>query len=356
MGLQDMVVFNSRGWWDDWISKMARFDSFEELEQLSLPEVNVTAEGWRVLRNHAISDPVVLSELTSNERLDGRPEKLLLKPGVPVSVSFSSDLAFSHTFEMPRVARNNLSEIVELERARVTPFTCENSISYFAAENLENGLNKCRVSLLILHRDVLPPVILAIEAAGTTCAATFMRGNSGYPIRFAMALDGRRFHEARIQSLWKLVVICGCLALLGFALLLSAIEIRSDRMLATIERESQNLQADAQQVKKSLQHLRTNVASRQTLFAEQNASMQRVQVIEEMSRILPEDTFLVSLDVKRGQGNADGFALAPESLISLLEASPVLKNVQFNAPVIKSPNENKSSFSIKFDLEGSLAE
>ncbi|GEM_PF-6095704 len=346
-----MVVFNSREKWNDWVGQIARYDSFQELERLRLAEVVVTAEGWRVLRNHALADSIVGSELAASELLSAETVSLALNRGESVAVSFSSDLAFSHTFLIPRAARNKLAKIVELERTRVTPFSNENSISYFTIADQPGDSRSCETSLLALRHDVLAPIKFAIEAAGAKCAATFIRDLSGRPVRCAMAPDSQLFRAYKIKDLWKFVGYCSCAALLGFTLLFAAIEISSNRILLSIENDSQSLQADALLVRKSIEGLKANSDARQALFAEHDASVRRIQVLEEMSRLLPEDAFLVSLSVRQGQGSAEGYASAPESLISLLEASPVLKNVQFNAPVVKNPSESKSSFSIKFDME-----
>ena len=76
-----------------------------------------------------------------------------------------------------------------------------------------------------------------------------------------------------------------------------------------------------------------------------------VAVIEELSRILPDDAYVNGISIDTGRVVADGAAAAPEPLIALFEASPHFSNVSFNAPVFRNPGEAKSRFSIKLELE-----
>ena len=72
-------------------------------------------------------------------------------------------------------------------------------------------------------------------------------------------------------------------------------------------------------------------------------------LVEELSRLLPDDAFLEALTIDGKSMVIEGQATSPEGLISRLEASPLLSNVAFAAPVYRNPADAQSHFSIRME-------
>lgn len=69
-------------------------------------------------------------------------------------------------------------------------------------------------------------------------------------------------------------------------------------------------------------------------------------IVEEISRLLPDEAYLETLSFDSGVIVIEGQAATPESLISALEGSDLFAEVAFAAPVYRNTGETRSHFSI----------
>lgn len=73
-------------------------------------------------------------------------------------------------------------------------------------------------------------------------------------------------------------------------------------------------------------------------------------VLDELSRIVPSQAYLLNLRYREGTVELQGSADTASNLVPLLERSPVFKNVGFTAPTNRG-RDNKETFSLKAELE-----
>jgi general secretion pathway protein L len=60
-----------------------------------------------------------------------------------------------------------------------------------------------------------------------------------------------------------------------------------------------------------------------------------VEIIDEISRILPDHTWIARLDLKGSELQLQGQSSAASSLIRIIESSPWFENVRFASPVVQ---------------------
>ena len=75
-----------------------------------------------------------------------------------------------------------------------------------------------------------------------------------------------------------------------------------------------------------------------------------LRVLDELSRIVPNNAYFSNLRYKTGALEVQGSAENASSLIPLLERSPIFENVGFNAPSNRG-RDNRETFSLKADFE-----
>jgi Tfp pilus assembly protein PilN len=84
----------------------------------------------------------------------------------------------------------------------------------------------------------------------------------------------------------------------------------------------------------------------------------KVEVLEELTRVLPETTWIWNLKYNGKEIELSGFADSASDLIPLLDKSPLFEKVEFMAPVTKEMqmrgdgNKEKERFKIKARIEG----
>jgi general secretion pathway protein L len=89
-----------------------------------------------------------------------------------------------------------------------------------------------------------------------------------------------------------------------------------------------------------------------------SGEISKVQLLEELTRVLPETTWIWNLKYNGKEIELSGFADSASDLIPLLDRSPFFEKVEFMAPVTKEMqmradgNKEKERFKIKARIEG----
>jgi general secretion pathway protein L len=82
-------------------------------------------------------------------------------------------------------------------------------------------------------------------------------------------------------------------------------------------------------------------AASQFLVEKKASDMMIVELVDEISRILPDHTWITRLDLSGEQLQIQGQSSASSSLIRIIESSPWFENVRFASPVVQiSGTEN----------------
>jgi general secretion pathway protein L len=71
-----------------------------------------------------------------------------------------------------------------------------------------------------------------------------------------------------------------------------------------------------------------------------------VEVLDEITRTLPDDTWLLQLVFRDGTLRISGYSENPSALIRLLEQSALLTEVRFSSPVTMDPRLGRERFNI----------
>jgi general secretion pathway protein L len=93
------------------------------------------------------------------------------------------------------------------------------------------------------------------------------------------------------------------------------------------------------------------VAGSGYLVRQKQTGLSVLQSINEITRVLPDHTSINRLDVSNSEVQLQGQSSSSAMLISLLESSPILKNVQFRSPVIRIPSTGEERFHLSAETE-----
>ena len=135
----------------------------------------------------------------------------------------------------------------------------------------------------------------------------------------------------------KLVIAAAALPLL---LAGCVVEQRDFEALKEQVRVQQRQINDLKARQEELRNLRTAVAGSPTML----------DVLAELTRVLPTTAHLTQLVARKGAIELSGFADGASGLIQTLEESPMFRNVAFDAP-ITAQGAQKERFKIRMALE-----
>jgi len=71
-----------------------------------------------------------------------------------------------------------------------------------------------------------------------------------------------------------------------------------------------------------------------------------VAVLEDLTQRLPDDAWLTELRLTGSQLSVSGFAARPDALLEVLDASPILREVRFAAPLTRGPRDTADRFQL----------
>jgi Tfp pilus assembly protein PilN len=150
------------------------------------------------------------------------------------------------------------------------------------------------------------------------------------------------------------------MALLGFLVLALIVwgvsfPVKDELRLRQLQAENQKLEPTVEALRREenqLQQLRKE-ANYLNEFEQRRGEV--LKILEELSRLVPTNAYFSNLRYRTGILEVQGSAENASTLIPLLERSPILENVNFNAPSNRG-RDNRETFSLKADLEKVKAE
>jgi Tfp pilus assembly protein PilN len=160
------------------------------------------------------------------------------------------------------------------------------------------------------------------------------------------ALRSRQTPWAYVPAIAFGVVVIALLVGLGFhRMVQERIVIRQlDQQIAALRgpvKRVQDLRAETEAFEKRIRYV-------EGIFRQRDMNM---EVLRELSTILPQDTFITSYDNPNGNITISGASPSPPDLILKLERSPVLMNVVPQGTVFKDQQTGKDRFTFQMKLE-----
>lgn len=275
-------------------------------------------------------------------RAAGNSFRLFL--GVPVAS------VLRRTLSLPLAVEENLRQTLGFELDRYTPFKPDQV--YFDFRLLERDAvgRRLKVELAVIQRSVVEQLAakaatLGLSAAGATLADQ-VAGDGGF-FNFLPATAASARSSSKVW--WRL-------GLLGLATLLLAtllaIPIWQKRAAAIALLEPLALAKAAAQETDTLRDRLDKVVKDYSFLLDMKwGTPSSVLVLDELSKRLPDDTFLAQLDFDGKTLQIQGESASASGLVELLEASPMFKDVGFKAQLTKIQGTANDRFHIVAVLE-----
>ncbi|HSN52984.1 MAG TPA: PilN domain-containing protein, partial [Woeseiaceae bacterium] len=111
--------------------------------------------------------------------------------------------------------------------------------------------------------------------------------------------------------------------------------VHKNRALEALEAQVQAAAAAAREGAELRRDLEKMAAASQFLVDKKAADVMIVELVDEVSRILPDHTWIARLDLSGDELQIQGQSSASASLIRIIESSPWFENVRFASPVVQ---------------------
>jgi general secretion pathway protein L len=263
----------------------------------------------------------------------------------PVAIRLPATSIWRQQLQLPLEAETSLRAILQNALERETPFLAEQVLFDHRIVERDRTLRLLTVEMAIIRRDALQPLLEQANLAGFSprMAGFAIAGEWPPSFSFLPAAPGappvvRRIVLALLAVTAMLAIACAWLW-----------HGHRAAELAMIEREivSARVEADAALALRD----QLDALTRQQAFLERRkAQSGSLELLDELSRLLPDGSWAVELRLQEGNGAVVGFAPSASALIEIFTRSPRLANPKFRSPVTPASQASMERFDIAFTL------
>ncbi|MBV9992288.1 MAG: pilus assembly protein PilM [Alphaproteobacteria bacterium] len=250
---------------------------------------------------------------------------------------------------MPHANERILRSALQYELEKLSPVPPDEVYFDFRVLGRDREANTVEVELRIIRRAIVDDALALCGAAGLSVGAIRFEGDPRPADRNAFPVDraawmrglGRRHAVAALAGL--------ALALLLAVLLASY--LRGAAVLDSLTDELLTEGARASRVEQ-LQHRIDKAGTQLAFLAERKRSPLFVAILADVSRTLPDGSWLTDFSMSGAKIRVGGYSRAASDLIGVFDRSGRFANAQFAAPVTQGPSPGIERFDLSFDVAG----
>ncbi len=274
--------------------------------------------------------------LALRELKDRDPERSELILRLPPQQTLSKVLT------LPLAAEENLRQVLGFEMDQQTPFNAEQVYYDFQVLKKNPAAQQLSVHLTLVPRRFLDGILERLNALGIEFDTVDVAGASSASINL-LPPERRRPRKPTLQRLNLALAGFACLLLIAtLALPLwrkAELEEQLQAEIATVQKEAQSVSTLRKQLDELTQQAHFLAEAKAT-------SPVLIQVLDELTRLLPDGTWLYQLELNGKEVLMQGESPASSTILGLIEASPLFRNVTYRSPV----TQNRATGGERFNL------
>lgn len=286
---------------------------------------------------------------------------------IPVTTSGNEDLQFpdrireiilclppdkvlTSSMTFPLATEENMYAVLGFEMDRQTPFSVDQVYYDYRVTERSSANRTITLDLVVTPRKLLQQLLDALSRVGIHPDVVTTQGQESttlLPVNL-LPKPGRPTRRVIVHRLnTTLAAICALLLLTALALPL----IKKQQQIRQIEPQLTAALAAAGDGIELRQQVEKLTTGSEFLVQKKRSTVSVLQIIAEISRILPDSTWLSKLDIHATEIQIQGQSSAAATLIQLLESSSLLRNARFRSPVVQVPRTSMERFHISVELE-----
>jgi general secretion pathway protein L len=267
----------------------------------------------------------------------------------PAAVRLAPALGLRRLVELPLAAEHDLDQLLRFEMDRLTPFRPEEVMFAHRVVRRDTERKRLVVELQVAPRAMAAPALELAERIGARPVRLELAASGddgGAALNLLPREPAGRQPGSRINRI---------LALLAVALAVAAVVIPLQQQRSTageLERQVAALRGDAEESLRLRERLATLSESARFLAQQKLVRPPAGEILAELTRLVPDQAYVVQLDMRDGAVNLHGFAATASELIAVLEQSPLFRTPQFRSPVTRDAGTDLERFHISVELAG----
>jgi len=248
---------------------------------------------------------------------------------------------------MPLATESNLRQALAYEMDRHTPFKA-NEVFYGwrgLTRDRENG--QLRLELYVVPREGVEAQVEQLKRLGLAPTGVDINSADG-PLGMNLLPEAMRFHIVNQQVRLNWMIAAVTVFLLVFVMVQS-LWLR-EHQVEVINEAIDNVRAEAQAVQQIRKQIDDASEAAGFLQVRKIDNGYKVELLAELTRILPVDTYLDRLSMHDGTIQMQGKSGNAQSLIELINESPYFENASFRGPTRLDNRSGKEIFDLTADV------
>lgn len=249
---------------------------------------------------------------------------------------------------LPAAAADRLRDVVGFEIERQTPFAADGVAFDARVLGRRESDGQLEVELVVVPRSTLDPHLTALGPLASTLAGVDVAAADGAPLGVNLLLPALRRRTADPWRIWNLAL--AALALLGtVALLWQLLDNRrdaADRLQTEIERGA----APARQAAAARAELVALLEGQAFLDRTRAQRPTDVEIIDELSRRLPDGTYLEKLAIEDDRLTLIGLSNEAAALVSRMQGSSLWRAPALAGALMPDPASGRDRFTLTAEL------
>ena len=260
----------------------------------------------------------------------------------PVALRLTPDQVLQKELALPNAVTENLRQVLEFEMEQQTPFHAEQVYFGGIVTGPGTGGSGITVRLAAVPKETVDHATAALEKMGLAPALVGVGETQS-------RIDRRINLAAHVGTSGGLSRRDGFLMVLVAILIVAALTVpgfKYDIARARVEGQIADLSPSANKALGLRQKIETALAGAGTVARAKQATPSAVRLLEELSARLPDETWLVQMNLVGGEVTIEGTSPSATALASILEASSLIESVRFQTPITRNNITDREQFNL----------
>ncbi len=258
------------------------------------------------------------------------------------------DEILSKQLSLPLTSEANLHEILGFEMDRQTPFSAEQVYYDSRVVTYDHEQEKIQLELFVIPRERVDNLLREIRSLRLQITKVCITRDGDMVDNIdLLPVSERRRDNHRIDMQTQVLLAA------TFVLFLATLYVpvfQQQGILENLEQELDRSRAMAKEVQPLINEKESILVRNQFLTEKQQSRVYTIEILEELTKILPDDTWLNRLIIRNGEVQLHGESDTATSIIQLIENSGLLQDAQFRSPVTQNNITNKDKFHVSATL------
>jgi general secretion pathway protein L len=256
-------------------------------------------------------------------------ENLLLEQELeeaPLFLLLDYNLVLNRELKLPLAADSNLAQVLAFEMDRQTPFRA--SDVYFDWKVLERGgdSGQLRLEMFVAPKPTVDSAVDTVSALGYRLSGVDIAAG-GTTLGVNLLPADRRARRRNPKA--RLSYALGALAVVLLALVMTQSLYLRSHQIEELREAITGVQGEARQVMEIKKTIADTSEAAGFLARSRAATPLAIEVLADVTRLLPDDTYLDRLVISDSDVQMQGKSQNAQRLIELVNGSPILEDASF---------------------------